>query len=141
MSDILRCYKCQRDLPADDFTTGSPRRCRECRAIYSAASRERTRKRTHKAKDVPCMDCGIRYPPAAMDFDHVRGKKLFGLNEAHNRAIQSVKDEMAKCDVVCANCHRIRTYKRRQHVPRPRGTRLAPKTQTPSLPDTLTLFD
>jgi len=102
-----------------------------------------------EAKDVTCMDCGVRYPFWIMQFDHVRGKKEFALASVAGRALQKVKDEIAKCDVVCSNCHDDRTYKRdlekRQRGERsaclvPRGTRLSPKTQTPSLPDTLTLF-
>jgi hypothetical protein len=104
------------------------------------------------AKDVPCMDCGVCYPLCATDFDHRDpSKKLFGLNICQARAknVQQVKDEMAKCDVVCANCHRVRTYKMQKEERQrgeivgcivPRGTRLSPKTQTPSLPDELTLF-
>ena len=157
MSDTLRCSKCQRDLPDDDFSkkANKPKRrfrnyeCRECRSIRAAQAYWPIRQVVHAAKDVPCMDCGVRYPLCATDFDHVRGKKLFGLNDATSHSLQKVKDEIAKCDVVCANCHRIRTTKRdletlqrgeRSGCLVPRGTRLSPKTQTPSLPDTLTLF-
>lgn len=64
------------------------------------------------AKDVSCQDCGVKYPWYVMDFDHVRGKKRFRIGNApHKYGMQSVVDEIAKCDVVCANCHRIRTFK------------------------------
>jgi hypothetical protein len=65
------------------------------------------------AKDVPCTDCGIKYPPYVMQFDHVRGDKKFNLAEA--KAIGSkrrVLAEIAKCEVVCANCHTERTHSR-----------------------------
>jgi hypothetical protein len=64
------------------------------------------------AKDQPCADCGIRYPVYVMDFDHVRGEKqsnvasLVGMSASEER----LRAEIAKCDVVCANCHRERTY-------------------------------
>ena len=61
-------------------------------------------------KSVPCMDCGGVFPPCAMDFDHVRGEKLFSIGSAHSRSHQQVKEEIRKCDIVCANCHRIRTF-------------------------------
>jgi len=102
-----------------------------------------------EAKDVPCMDCGVRYPFWIMQFDHVRGKKEFNLSTVTCHAKQKVKDEIAKCDIVCSNCHDDRTYKRdlkalergeRSGCLIPRGTRRAPKTQTPSLPDTPTLY-
>lgn len=60
----------------------------------------------------PCMDCGGRFPPEAMDFDHVRGEKLFSVGQAGSRSLQDIFDEMEKCGLVCANCHRVRTRKR-----------------------------
>lgn len=49
-----------------------------------------------------------------MQFDHVKGDKQFDLARAHDAAstLQEVVDEIAKCEVVCANCHAERTYKR-----------------------------
>ena len=66
---------------------------------------------------VPCMDCGGAFPPHVMDFDHRDPKtKAFSLAAdktlLKNRAV--LKAEVAKCDIVCANCHRIRTA--RQHA-------------------------
>ena len=62
------------------------------------------------AKAVPCADCGVQYPYYVMDFDHVRGEKLFEISAGH-RHIALLLDEIAKCDVVCANCHRARTFR------------------------------
>jgi hypothetical protein len=66
-----------------------------------------------KAKDVPCVDCDVRYPYYVMDFDHVRGKKTSNLSAMMHRAValKTVQAEIDKCDVVCANCHRERTQK------------------------------
>lgn len=71
--------------------------------------------RAQKAK--PCADCGIEYPFYVMQFDHVRGKKLFPLSHPKVRTFgrQRIVDEIAKCDVVCANCHCNRTYTRSNH--------------------------
>ena len=64
-------------------------------------------------KDRPCEDCGVWYPPCVMDFDHVRGIKKFNIGAGNNRAsINGLLDEIVKCDVVCANCHRLRTASR-----------------------------
>ena len=68
-------------------------------------------------KAAPCADCGGRFPPEAMDFDHVRGEKTWSICQMRNYTISRIKEEMAKCDLVCANCHRIRT-----HVSRCNGT-------------------
>lgn len=64
-------------------------------------------------KDVPCADCGIKYPYPVMEFDHLRDKK-FNISSAVNKAasMQALIDEISKCEVVCANCHRIRTFER-----------------------------
>lgn len=68
-----------------------------------------------ECKDVPCTDCGIKYPPFVMDFDHVRGTKSFNLSRAASKRISLdvLKEEINKCEVVCANCHRLRTHSRR----------------------------
>jgi len=62
---------------------------------------------TLKAK--PCMDCGRIRPPVAMDFDHVRGEKMHGVSSMWSWGRDKVLDEIAKCDLVCCICHRIRT--------------------------------
>ena len=64
-------------------------------------------------KGIPCADCGVSYPHYVMDFDHKPGhKKEFNLAAAAyvGMAVDKIKTEMAKCDVVCSNCHRIRTW-------------------------------
>lgn len=63
-------------------------------------------------KDYPCTDCGISYPYYVMDFDHVRGIKKNNLSQMSNGAYskQVILDEIAKCEIVCANCHRQRTF-------------------------------
>ncbi len=49
-----------------------------------------------------------------MDFDHVRGRKLMNIGRAvgGNVSITKILAEIAKCEVVCAVCHRIRTVQR-----------------------------
>jgi len=62
---------------------------------------------------VPCHDCKRRFPHFVMDFDHVRGEKKFTIGKGTAKySIEQLKTEVAKCDLVCANCHRIRTYTR-----------------------------
>jgi hypothetical protein len=67
-----------------------------------------------EVKDIPCADCGNGYPPYVMQFDHVRGTKKF--NISHNAfwtSLRVVQEEIAKCDIVCANCHAERTHQRK----------------------------
>ena len=73
---------------------------------------------TWKAKDVPCTDCGIKYAPYVMDFDHVRGIKSYNVSSMVNKgvSVKNIEAEISKCEVVCSNCHRERTYKRREYT-------------------------
>lgn len=93
---------------------------RENRSLVNASAR-RTRRSNQlfvqKAKDVPCADCGGRFPYWIMQFDHVRGEKKFNIAERYpNMSLFEIKTEIAKCDVVCANCHCNRTFVRQQIV-------------------------
>lgn len=56
-----------------------------------------------------CFDCGYNANAFALDFDHVIGKKSFGLGYGPTRAWKPLLAEIAKCVVRCANCHRIKT--------------------------------
>lgn len=65
-------------------------------------------------KTAPCSDCGITYQPCVMDFDHRPGERkarrgIVGL--ITSGSVETLIAEIAKCDLVCANCHRIRTCK------------------------------
>lgn len=65
-----------------------------------------------EAKNKPCMDCNISYPFYVMDLDHVRGIKKTNVALMCGSNIEVLINEIKKCEVVCANCHRVRTYKR-----------------------------
>lgn len=106
--------------------------CRSCKAKYQRAwyaenraqhiaavnaRRERVaeanRAYLRQLKEQPCADCGRSYPPHVMDFDHVRGVKRWNVSESvRHVSSEALAEEVAKCDVVCANCHRLRTYGR-----------------------------
>lgn len=82
--------------------------------------RKREAWRTHarlldKLRDVPCRDCGRRFPPCAMDFDHREpDAKKYTVTRMIGRAgTARILAEVAKCDIVCTNCHRVRTHDRR----------------------------
>lgn len=75
------------------------------------------RREYERLKSLPCVDCNYSFPTYCMDFDHREpsGKcegvaRLFTGRMAWSRLIA----EIAKCDLVCANCHRIREHDRRQ---------------------------
>lgn len=73
----------------------------------------RNRELVRAYKSTPCADCKIQYPYYVMDFDHIRGEKKFNLARYYKHTVERLLEEISKCDVVCANCHRIRTYKRK----------------------------
>ena len=59
-----------------------------------------------------CVDCGINFPAEVLTFDHVRGEKKFNVGQSWNQGKQALIDEIAKCEIVCCNCHAIRTKSR-----------------------------
>lgn len=66
-----------------------------------------------KAK-TPCADCGLKFHPVCMDFDHRPGEiKIAGVAALVSHGSARALDEIKKCDIVCANCHRLRTFNRR----------------------------
>lgn len=69
-----------------------------------------------RLRDRPCMDCGGRFPPCAMDFDHrdPTTKRAAVTRLIGRTGTARLLEEVAKCDIVCANCHRRRTFDRRQ---------------------------
>ena len=87
--------------------------------IKARAKEHRKNKRAERyefvlsLKNNPCTDCGVKYHPAAMDFDHVDGEKSFNIASGYfDTPMHKLIDELAKCELVCSNCHRVRTYNR-----------------------------
>lgn len=129
------CSHCNKDLLPTMFgwrIKNKKRRtiCLECTKTYSSKhyaltkdkyKRSRYESKKHqrqkrvdfirKAKEKPCADCGKSYPYYVMDFDHLSDKK-FTLGSGYNYSVDTIKSEIAKCDVVCSNCHRERTFRR-----------------------------
>lgn len=64
----------------------------------------------------PCVDCG-ESDIVALEFDHVRGIKKKGLTQlvVEGYTLKTIQEEIDKCEVVCANCHRRRTALRGSH--------------------------
>jgi ArsR family metal-binding transcriptional regulator len=61
----------------------------------------------------PCVDCG-EDRVVVLEFDHLDGSnKLMSIAQLCNGySWKTIKKEIDKCEVVCANCHKIRTAKR-----------------------------
>ena len=64
----------------------------------------------------PCCDCGRMFPAECMDFDHRDWDSKtnnVGTMVSHGHNKEKIWAEIAKCDLVCSNCHRIRTRRTR----------------------------
>jgi len=135
-----QCIKCNEVKPEEEFSFRSPakrNRKNTCKACVAAYHREyfqnnkphymrvvrvnmRRRIAANKAFLIhylnthPCVDCG-ESDPLVLEFDHVRGEKRYQVGEmvTHGYALATIKAEIAKCEVCCANCHRKRTVKKR----------------------------
>jgi predicted kinase len=133
-----RCSKCEKSKPLDDFNKaskspdGKQGYCRECGRTASKNNyydckeghkvtrkqfNENLQYRVAAIKAVtPCADCGAVLDPVCMDFDHLPGfTKEHNIVDMVRRRMtwSKIEVEMAKCEVVCANCHRLRTKRRR----------------------------
>lgn len=62
----------------------------------------------------PCTDCKGFFQACQMQFDHLPGyeKKQNISQMVARRALNVVQEEIAKCELVCANCHALRTFNR-----------------------------
>jgi len=67
-------------------------------------------------EDKGCKDCGYKYPHFILEFDHKPGyRKLDNVYRVLKRyGIEMAWKEIRKCDVVCSNCHKIRTNDREE---------------------------
>ena len=66
----------------------------------------------NEIKARPCSDCGGTFPPVCMDFDHLPGfvkRENVSIMVASGLSLKAIQEEIDKCELVCSNCHRIRT--------------------------------
>lgn len=64
-----------------------------------------------------CKDCKKKFPYYVLDFDHrdPHTKKFQPARLAQNNSWDKMLEEINKCDVVCANCHRVRSHEKQHH--------------------------
>lgn len=131
------CGRCKEEKSESEFNKNARKpdglqyQCRSCTKTHyknvtykTDTERERLRrnKSAHLArcraryqalKTGPCADCGIVYPHYVMDFDHLDGaEKLHNVSNLMASSLEKLIEEIQKCDLVCANCHRARTWNR-----------------------------
>lgn len=63
-------------------------------------------------KDAKCVDC--KYDNwLALEFDHLpEYSKKFDVSQMYSKSLEAIQKEIDKCEIVCSNCHSIRTFKR-----------------------------
>lgn len=137
MSEVMKvCSVCALTKPISSFNRNAAAKdglrtnCKGCQKIqrrgyYEANVDElrvklRERKQAHyqeirKFLDdlksrTPCFDCGKNYPPYVMDFDHQKDKKFNVAKAVTGISMATLLLEIEKCEIVCANCHRERTF-------------------------------
>ncbi len=139
--ELRRCGRCGADKPVAEFNWRRRVRgqrdnlCRPCRAAYKRehylANRSRYVDQARERKQAlavertaylieffaghPCADCG-EHDPVVLEFDHLADKRFDIGQSLPYRSWRSILAEIAKCDVVCANCHRRRTARRGGHL-------------------------
>lgn len=104
------CKPCRSKYMKDWYERNSTAHKQRVKTDTKRRKQER-RQLVNELKSVPCADCGVQYPPYVMDFDH-RGDKEFEIADAMRCHVGNKRflREIAKCDVVCSNCHRERTH-------------------------------
>ena len=101
---------------------------------YQTSSREYYRQRVERLREekatvkdtlifqyggIPCLECNGIFEWCAMDFDHRPDEtKEFNIsrmnsNKATARNMNKIMKEIDKCDLICSNCHRVRTQLRK----------------------------
>lgn len=129
------CGKCKKvkDLETEFYKGNGYRggyllRCKECFRQYPSQQAPQMLDRTYRMRkrnlqfvwdyyrEHPCVDCG-ETDPLVLQFDHVRGEKIEIISRLahHTRSLKVIEAEIAKCEVVCANCHARRTAERFGH--------------------------
>lgn len=98
----------------EDARAASRRHYEENKQEYIDRSRERKARLYQdvvlRHKDKPCADCKNSFPLVCMDYHHARGEKKFDISQMFDQVpLVQLMEEINKCDVICANCHRIRT--------------------------------
>ena len=123
-----QCGRCNRELPLTSFNRHPKGRqwwCRDCYRAYFRARgqlhRDQTagalRRRRREARAFiedhfnthPCCDCGVT-DPLVLEFDHVGVKRAnVSVLRGDGISLHRIRREIANCEVVCVNCHRMRT--------------------------------
>lgn len=103
-------YKARREALFNASTEEQKAHVMKVRTMANERLRKR-REEVNRFKMRPCADCNVQYAPWVMQFDHIQAKTKI-ISHMLGGPIDKIKAEIAKCEVVCANCHFERTHAR-----------------------------
>ena len=112
---LIKCHVCKEIKPLDDFGNssamwhGKMTRCKLCNRIYARKREDRKRAELNIIKEAQgCMRCGYNEDGSKLHFHHRDSStKLFNISNMLKIAPQRIKEEIDKCDLLCAACHCI----------------------------------
>lgn len=107
------CKECTRQVDRDHYKKHAQRIKHQKRALNKKRYQDNKGKTDKIKSETPCTDCGKLFHPCQMQFDHLKDKKFNVSEILANYTWETIEKEIAKCEVVCANCHCLRTHRRR----------------------------
>lgn len=110
LPNFVWCLVCRREYDAERYRSKKDERKSQIKAQIV-----RVQKEICDIKEAsPCVDCGTSYPACAMSFDHLPGtvKRANVSDLAKSGRRMQALEEIEKCELVCLNCHAIRTDRR-----------------------------
>ena len=135
---MKQCYACKTKKSLDEFSDNKSRydgkngQCKLCHSAYRKDHYEKNKNKVYKQikkrqrglsdkvlaykEERGCSDCGIK-DGRVLDYDHLKDK-VFNISQAghYGYSWENILAEIEKCDIVCSNCHRIRTWERRNNA-------------------------
>lgn len=109
-----QCLECKKDTSNRYYTKNRENILKKRKNRYRSglSVHFRNQELVKNYKNKPCVDCNVLHPFYVTDLDHTIWKdKKFNLSKAGSRATEAILNEINKCEVRCANCHRDKTYK------------------------------
>ena len=124
---MKQCNHCKQVLDASKFSKstrnkvdGLQRKCKECSLRLLKDHRQKMRKLVNRWKVMKgCSACGFKGKHFQLDLDHVDPSTKYGQNRRAyepNWKLERIKKELAKCVILCANCHRLKTFMNNDHI-------------------------
>jgi hypothetical protein len=129
-SDLKQCIRCKEYKTKIEYGNRLGKKLSVCKKCINNAQKKQyannkpyylDRNREHRANNrnwyqalknkTPCAKCGTKYPYYVMDYDHLDpSTKVLCIAHMMGHSRKAILNEISKCELLCANCHRIKTY-------------------------------